>query len=297
MRSRRPSEANYRRPSDLNFGRRDSGVKLNGLLFAGAAIGFLVGNVFRLVPCASEMGPFQQLLSKLDATGQRRLDVDQQNDGQTQLRFFTDRNLIFVGVMTAKEFLTSRVIVASNTWAKNFPGKVVYFAAEGADAVSLPGIELVPLKGVDDAYPPQKKAFLMLKYMHDYYLDRYRFFLRADDDVYVKGDELVKFLHSVKSTIGTSVIGSAGDGNNKIVRKLFKSRNKNYCMGGPGIVVSREILRMTAPNIKQCLKNLYTTHEDVEIGRCIEQFANVSCVWNAQVTNRQETYHIAIVLK
>ena len=38
----------------------------------------------------------------------------------------TDKNLVLVGVMTAKPFLRSRVIPAFDTWAAAMPGKVCY---------------------------------------------------------------------------------------------------------------------------------------------------------------------------
>jgi len=35
--------------------------------------------------------------------------------------------------------------------------------------------------------------------------------------------------------------------------------------------------------IKHCLKNLFTTHEDVELGRCVQKYAGVSCTWSYEV--------------
>ena len=32
------------------------------------------------------------------------------------------------------------------------------------------------------------------------------------------------------------------------------------------MIFSRETLRRMVPNIKDCIKNLYSTHEDVEVG-------------------------------
>lgn len=37
-------------------------------------------------------------------------------------------------------------------------------------------------------------------------------------------------------------------------------------------------------HIKHCLANLYTTHEDVELGRCVRKFAGISCTWNYEVS-------------
>ena len=123
---------------------------------------------------------------------------------------------IFVGVMTTKDFLLTRARAAYDTWVKTIPGKVIFFSSENSEAsakqANLPEKSVVSLRGVDDVYPPQKKSFLLLKYMHDVYLNDYEWFLRADDDTYVKGEELSTFLRSVNSS-GTWFIGQSGQGN------------------------------------------------------------------------------------
>jgi hypothetical protein len=65
--------------------------------------------------------------------------------------------------------------------------------------------------------------------------------------------------------------------------KLALAENENFCMGGPGIIISRETLARFTPHIKKCLKNFYTNHEDVELGRCVHKFANTSCTWSYEM--------------
>ena len=65
--------------------------------------------------------------------------------------------------------------------------------------------------------------------------------------------------------------------------KLALGENENFCMGGPGIILSRETIALFTPHIKTCLKNFYTTHEDVELGRCVHRFANTSCTWSYEM--------------
>ena len=50
----------------------------------------------------------------------------------------------------------------------------------------------------------------------------------------------------------------------------YVEEEMTYCMGGPGIVMSRELLRNLSPHLPSCLKRLYTEHEDLELGRCIQ---------------------------
>lgn len=54
-------------------------------------------------------------------------------------------------------------------------------------------------------------------------------------------------------------------------------------MGGPGVVFSHMTLRMMAPHVGECLQNLLTTHEDVEVGRCVRDHTGVSCTWAFEV--------------
>lgn len=116
-------------------------------------------------------------------------DEEQSVDGPNHGRIHP-KHFLYVGVMTAKKYLDSRAVAAYKTWAPSVPGKVEFFSSQGSEAVPLPvPLPVVSLPGVDDSYPPQKKSFMMLKYMHDHYLDKYEWFMRADDDVYIRGEE------------------------------------------------------------------------------------------------------------
>ena len=78
-------------------------------------------------------------------------------------------------------------------------------------------------------------------------------------------------------------IGQPGTGTREEYGKLALGENENFCMGGPGIILSRETLARFTPHIKKCLKNFYTYHEDVELGRCIHKYANISCTWSYEM--------------
>ncbi|XP_045501289.1 chondroitin sulfate synthase 1 [Colias croceus] len=188
----------------------------------------------------------------------------------------SNRTLVFVGVMTAEQYLNTRAKAVFETWAQDLPGRIAFFSSEVSRA---PGLPLIPLRTVDDSYPPQKKSFLMLLYMYENYGEKFEWFMRADDDVYVRGDKLGEFLRSVDSR-KPQFIGQAGRGTSAERDALALDYNENFCMGGPGVLISKETLRRVAPHVKYCLKHLYTTHEDVELGRCVAKFAGVSCTWS-----------------
>ncbi|XP_066294539.1 chondroitin sulfate synthase 1-like [Branchiostoma lanceolatum] len=203
---------------------------------------------------------------------------------------------IYIGVIAARKYLDSRAVAAYETWGKQVPGKVEFFSAydpNGRSPAGLPVVSSIP--GIDDTYPPQKKSFLMLKYMHDFYIDKFDWFIRADDDVYIRVDKLQKFLRSVNSS-KILYIGQPGFGKDDEFGKIGLRDNENYCMGGPGMIMSREVLRRVVPQISWCLKNLYSSHEDVEIGRCIKKFAGVDCTWAYETRdlffNDYKNYHM-----
>ncbi|XP_050959121.1 chondroitin sulfate synthase 3 isoform X2 [Labeo rohita] len=192
-------------------------------------------------------------------------------------------SFLYVGVMTAQKYLASRAVAAYRTWTPNIPGRVEFFSSEGSEKVPLPiPMPVIPLTGVDDSYPPQKKSFMMLKYMHDHYLDKYEWFMRADDDVYIRGEKLELFLRSLNSS-KPLYLGQTGLGTTEELGKLALEPGENFCMGGPGMIFSREVLRRMVPHIGSCLREMYTTHEDVEIGRCVRRFGGTQCVWSYEV--------------
>ncbi|XP_058985338.1 chondroitin sulfate synthase 1 [Musca domestica] len=191
----------------------------------------------------------------------------------------SQKNLVFVGVMTAKNFIEGRARAVYDTWGKEVPGRIAFFSSEGSFSDELP---VVGLKNVDDRYPPQKKSFMMLYYMYENFIDKFEWFIRADDDVYIEPQKLENFLRSIDSS-KPQFIGQAGKGNTEEFGLLSLEFDENFCMGGPGVILSSETLRRVAPHIPTCLKNLYSTHEDVEVGRCVQKFAGIPCTWNYEM--------------
>lgn len=137
--------------------------------------------------------------------------------------------LVFVGVMTAKDFLHDRAKAVYDTWGKEVPGRLAFFSSEGSYAENMP---VIALKGVDDRYPPQKKSFRMLYFMYEHYIDRFEWFARADDDVYINTHKLEEFLRSIDSTkpqfIGMYSISM------KYVRFILYLNMISFCAGQAG---------------------------------------------------------------
>ena len=93
-----------------------------------------------------------------------------------------------------------------------FQGTVIFYAEQkdGQETSSQDDeifedcdIPLVRLQGVTNAYPPQMKSFLMLRHMAVHYSKKYKWFLRADDDVFVNFNTVHEFLQSI-DTVDTN---------------------------------------------------------------------------------------------
>ena len=194
---------------------------------------------------------------------------------------FNNRQLIFVGVMTAETFLQTRAQAVFDTWGKNLAGKQTFFQVR---LIKSPELPVISLTDVDDSYPPLKKSLMMINYIHDHHIDDYEWFMRADDDVYIRNDKLSRLLRSLNSS-DDIYLGQAGTGAKKERGMLNLLPGDNYCMEGPGVVFSRSVLKKVAPHIKHCLLQAPKSHmhEDTELGRCIQRYIGISCTWAREV--------------
>ena len=190
------------------------------------------------------------------------------------------RQPLFVGVVTSKQLLLTRGRAINSTWGSKLGEALRFFSSEGTLGHNLP---VVSLPGTDDTYPPQKKVYRMLKYMYDHYINEYNWFMRADDDVYVRVAPLVQFLNTLDPSTDLYV-GQPGIGKAEDWERIRLYPNEHYCMGGPGVVLSRSLLIKLAPHLDECLSNVVVSwNEDLEVGRCIMRRLGVQCTWSYEV--------------
>lgn len=193
------------------------------------------------------------------------------------------RKKIFIGVVTAEKYLLTRAKTIYNTWAQNVKpdSKLCFFVGENSN-ISHPDLKKLPiikLKGLlDGVYPPMEKVFGLFQYFYREFGQVYEWFVRADDDVYIRMDTLETLLDSLDWT-KSLYIGSPGYGQVSYRKVLKLLPNENYCMGGPGIVYSAAALKEIYPHLGSCLKDILEynvqvpegmrwVYDDVELGRC-----------------------------
>jgi len=206
---------------------------------------------------------------------------------------YSVRRKLLIGVITAEKYLQTRAKAVFETWGQDVT-QVLFFVGSDCN-ISQPGIEKLPivkLPGIPDSvYPPQKKVFAMLKYMQDHYINDFKWFMRADDDVYIRGRRLEELLAQMDPNERV-YLGRAGMGRAEDIRRLELKPYERYCMGGPGVTLSHAALRALAPHLDYCLGAVehYNRHasqswfnEDVELGRCVSRTINIQCSSSAEV--------------
>ena len=219
--------------------------------------------------------------------------MQQSEDNIPDINRHNNKSFIFIGVMTTRQNLETRAAAISRTWGKLVPGKLIFFVGRGGEySGTLPVVVLNETS--DNIYPPQEKSFAMIKYMHDKHGHAFEWFIRADDDVFVKVKQLEIFLRSVNSS-RRLYIGQPGLGVAIEKGKLgLRDDRSFYCLGGPGVVLSRETLRMIVQSLTSCLRDVVTTHEDTELGRCVHNRADVSCTSAYEV--RKEGFFVLFLM-
>ena len=235
-------------------------------------LGFICSFSFSLT--VTQLASQSQWLSKCDRPSQL---VRYQN-----LSLETNaKSLVLVSVMTHFGTINTRAVAIYKTWAQDIPGKVIFFLGHTGNKtkVDIPCVVLP----VDDVYPPQEKAMMMLKYVYEHYGDSFRWFIRADDDVYINRDNLVSLLTSI-AVNDDVLLGHPGIGTNEEKGKLGLEEESNFCIGGTGIVMSRSVLKKVYPHLDHCIKNTATAHEDSEVGRCIKKFVGLQCPWGYEAS-------------
>lgn len=192
------------------------------------------------------------------------------------------KRLVLVSVMTHYGTINTRAVAINKTWGRDIPGKVIFFVGNTGNKTEV-DLPLVILPVADDVYPPQKKAMLMLEYVYEHYRDSFRWFIRADDDVYINSVNLQALLISISGS-NDVLLGHPGIGTTEEKGKLGLEEESNFCIGGTGIVMSSSVLKKIHRHLDYCIKNTATAHEDSEVGRCIKKFVGVQCPWGYEVS-------------
>lgn len=221
---------------------------------------------------------------------------------------FHARKNMLIAVITAEKYLLTRAVTIDRTWAQTMGGnnRLYFFVGEDCKTSHpvLQDMNIIKLKGIHDAiYPPQEKVFAVLKYIHKWFGEDFKWFVRADDDVYIRVEKLVAMLNGWEWTEKLE-LGHPGYGLEEDRERLKLLPHETYCMGGPGVVMSAPALKALSPHLGRCLQAVehYNKggaseagwfNEDVELGRCMSRTVGIGCSPVAEVSQglSQGMYH------
>ena len=164
------------------------------------------------------------------------------------------RKTVFVGVLSSQMYLPTRAKAMFETWGQDVSMLAFFVGEDCIIPAELSHLPIIKLHGVPDAvYPPLKKAFAVMQYMYDHFVDDYEWFIRADDDIYLRGKKLTELLNTMDAGELIS-LGRAGEGRENDMDRLKLLKHEKYCMGGPGMIFSRGLMLALGPYLDLCLK-------------------------------------------
>ena len=161
---------------------------------------------------------------------------------------------LLVGVLTQQEYLPTRAKALYETWGKEVD-KLILFVGEDCNvSADLAHLPIVKLESVPDhVYPPLRKAFAVMKYMYEHHVNEFNWFIRADDDMYVRTRKLTDLLNQM-NPYEQVYLGRAGAGRKEDLKRLELLPHERYCMGGPGVILSNGAMRGVGPHLDNCLR-------------------------------------------
>lgn len=199
---------------------------------------------------------------------------------------------VIVAILTSSERI-NRSSVAFDTWGMDM-GQVVIFVGNETDLTynGMTGLPFVRLADVRDHRQEKsgpRKMFKALTYLYQHFSDQYKWFVLVSGEVYIHGRQLQEFLGHLNSD-KKLYLGHSASGRAKDSKRLKLLPHEQYCMGGPGVVLSQATMKALYPHLDTCLEtvekhNLNSNepqwyNEDVELGRCISRSIGIQCSTN-----------------
>lgn len=160
---------------------------------------------------------------------------------------------VLVGVLTQQKYLATRAKAVYETWGKEVD-KLIFFVDEDCNiSADLSHLPIVKLEGVPDgADPPLMKTFAMMKYMYLRHINEFDWFIRADDDMYLRADRLKDLLNQM-NPCEPAYLGRPSAGRREDLERSELLPHERYCMGGSGVVLSNGAMRGLGPHLDNCL--------------------------------------------
>ena len=205
------------------------------------------------------------------------------------------RKLVSYNVISSRQALKTRGVAIHQTWGENSKNELDLYLFPPAmeeelnfalkkrmPVVSLSSKKMFePVEGSD-----AQGIFRTLTNICQNKKGNYQWFVKLQDDVYLRTKELEALLSSLNSSeplfIGHSVTPMDQERDEVGFRE-----GENYCLEA-GYVLSWRTLTLICPVLPFCQENARSVREDVEVARCIRDYVGVNCTTSNEV---RELFH------
>ncbi|VUZ51002.1 unnamed protein product [Hymenolepis diminuta] len=171
------------------------------------------------------------------------------------LRPVTMKEKIFLQLIWPRRNKMTKAIPVKTTWARRFDG---YLFISSENDKDLPAIRAVESESRDNLWEKTRQGLI---HAYQAEIDKYDYFMKADDDTFVIVENL-RYLLAGKNPNEPFLMG----------RRFKTFIKQGYTSGGAGYVLSRAGLRLIAEGmireISGCRKHYGP--EDVNLGKCAE---------------------------
>lgn len=206
-------------------------------------------------------------------------------------------------VFLPRETMSFNILISSEvrgqavekTWAARMKNKqhIEFYwlpssqLAEETLAAMKKRIQIIPLgRAKDDKFidydGDYQGVFDLWRDVCEQKLNKYHWFVRLKDSVYLKPEKLGTLLRTLNSSkpilIGHSITPAGHERD-----ELGLREGESYCFEG-GYAVSWKTLELVCPFLSACQKGAKSENEDVEFARCIREHAGINCTASTQVT-------------
>ncbi|XP_036425731.1 LOW QUALITY PROTEIN: chondroitin sulfate synthase 2 [Colossoma macropomum] len=175
------------------------------------------------------------------------------------------RERLFVAVMTSKNTMNTLAVAANRTLNHHLEGRLIFFT--GTRNRKIPHGMFVVAHGDER---PVLNMFQTVHYLLEHHITEYDWFYLVQDDTYTQPDRL-KTLVDHLSMDHQLYMGRPGE-------FIGGEAQGRYCHGESGFLLSRALLLKLRPFLEQCRMDIVSVRPDEWLGRCIIDYAGISCV-------------------
>eukprot|EP00122_Pirum_gemmata_P011108 Pgem_evm1s10282 len=200
---------------------------------------------------------------------------------------FDENSRILIGVQSSVKTIEARVAAARKTWLLNNDDPlydVHFFVGKSEKPVDMDQLvkklnlrrnQIHVLPSPDSEYPPVAKANLSNS--------NHKWILRIDDDTFLDTQNLYTFVSKLNKP---GFYGRVGFGRPSDKQGLLSLGLDKFCMGGPGYVMSFDVLSKLAEHSEDCLaemrsfnyeKKKQIWHADLFISFCVKKYTGHDC--------------------